>query len=95
MTGQRQHCGVESLHFLGHRVKIVALISTTKDTYVDENYFVIFNFLSVCSIWKQFYFIPICVTLMIFSQIKVFFPRDSVARFILRDMITQPQMWTH
>jgi hypothetical protein len=72
MTGQRQHYGVESLYLLGHRVKTVALISATKYTFVDENYFVIFNFLSMYSICKQFYFTPICVTLMVFSQIKVF-----------------------
>jgi hypothetical protein len=72
MTGRWQHYGVESLHPLGHRLKTVVLISATKDTYVDENYFATFNSLSMYSIRKEFYIIQICVTIMIFSQIKVF-----------------------
>jgi hypothetical protein len=72
MTGRRQHYGVESLHLLGHRVKTVVLISATKDTYVDKNCFAIFNSLSMYSVCKKFYIIPVCVTLMLFSQIKIF-----------------------
>jgi len=72
MTGQRQHYGVESLHLLGHHVKTVVFISATKYTYDDENYFVIFNSLPMYAICKPFHFTPVCVTLMIFSQIKVF-----------------------
>jgi hypothetical protein len=72
VTERRHHYGMECLQLLGHRVKSVVLISATKHTFIDENYFAIFNSLSMYSIYKKFYFIPICVTLMIFSQIKVF-----------------------
>jgi hypothetical protein len=54
MIGRRQHYGMESLHLLGHRVKTMVLTSATKDTYVDENYFAIFNSLFMYSICKKF-----------------------------------------
>jgi len=88
MTGRRQHYGVESLHLLGYRMKRVELISATKDTYVDENYFAIFNSLFIHSICNKFYITPICVTLNDIFSNQSFLPHDSIARFILREMIT-------